>query len=348
MTISTRLPIWTPDRWDRPLDRRLLERLEVDATDAGIWGPGPQWTFSTDGITSLADMIHAWVGWGRLPVAAGPSESFATTGRTDFVAHVVRYLKQIDHLGLIDDGFITHAVAHEWLAADLYSIMDVLELTAFLGAVPGPKVRILEIGGGWGRLAEMLLRLFPGKIEYVMVDAVPISLVSADAYLRHMLPGLQIGSSACGDEYQPGAWDLFMAPTWHVDQLGTARFDIVINIESFQEMTEAQVQLYVEWFDQMVADNGLIYIANSRDYVMRGAWSYPASWRTLARHRTPRSWTRDNSTHVLRKEVGHFAAGNRVIDTSYESTLPESHPVAIESTVPTAETRISDAAMCAA
>jgi putative sugar O-methyltransferase len=348
MPLAERLPVWTTDRWDLPLDRALLQRLEAEAADAGIWGPGPQWTFSTEHITSLADMIHAWVGWGRLPVAAGPSEAYATTGRTDFVANVLRYLKQIDHLDLVDEAFLAHAVAHHWLAADLYSIMDVLELTAFLGSVSGPKVRILEIGGGWGRLAEMLLRLFPGKIEYVMVDAVPISLVSADAYLRRALPDAQIGSSALGDRYQPGSWDLFMAPTWHADLLGTARFDIVLNIESFQEMTEEQVQLYVGWFDQMVADNGLIYIANSRDYVMRGVWSYAASWRTLARHRTPRSWTRDNSTHVLRKEVGCFAAGNRVIDVSYDATLPTPTPSMHASSAPTVETHVAPSSVCAA
>ncbi len=324
MTIADRLPRWTPSRWDRPLDREMLSRLETRAATAGILGPGPQWSFSSDHIASLRDMIHAWVGWGRLPVTATSAESIETTGHSDFATHVLRHVAQIDHLGLITPSFVDHARKHQWLVADLYSLMDVLELTAFLGATNGPKVRILEIGGGWGRLAEMMLKLFPGLVEYVMVDAVPISLVSAEAYLRHELPKASIGSFISGDIYQPGSFDLYFVPSWEVEQLGTARFDAVVNIESFQEMTQEQVDLYIGWFDQMIADNGIAYIANSHDYVMKGNWSYPSSWRTLARHRTPRSWTIDNSTHILRKEVGHFAAANAIIDVSYAETLPVS------------------------
>jgi putative sugar O-methyltransferase len=322
MTLVDRLPRWDDSRWDQPLDRELLHRLEHHAATAGILGPGPQWAFGSDQITSLRDMIHAWVGWGRLPFTADADASLATTGNAQFIAHMLTYLKRIDHIDLISTEFVEHAAEFNWLAADLYSIMDALEITAFLGPTPGPKVRILEVGGGWGRLAEMMLALFPGMIEYVMVDAVPISLVSADAYLRHALPGAVIGNFARGDRYEPGAFDLYMIPSWELTHLGTARFDVVINIESFQEMTQEQVDLYLSWFDQMIADNGVAYIANSRDYVMKGAWNYPTSWRSMARHRTPRSWTRDNSTHLLRKEVGNFAAANMIVDVAYEARLP--------------------------
>jgi putative sugar O-methyltransferase len=267
-------------------------------------------------------MIHAWVGWGRLPVGAGTEEAFATTGQRDFIARMLDFLQRIDHLGVITPEFVQHAIDGNWIAADLYSIMDALELSAFAGATPGPKLRILEIGGGWGRLPEMLMRMFPGKIEYVMVDAVPISLVSAEAYLRHALPNATFGSFAQGDQYQPGSYDVYFVPSWEAQQLGTSRFDIVVNIESFQEMTQEQVDLYLSWFDLMLADNGIAYIANSRDYVFKGAWNYPTSWRTLVRHRTPRSWTPDNSTQILRKEVGHFTAANAIVDMAYGETVP--------------------------
>ena len=321
-TLSDRLPRWCADRWNQPLDRHLIQRLEVDASAAGLLGPGPQWTFGSETIGSLSDMIHAWVGWGRLPVGATADEAYATTGQRDFISQVTNYLTRIDHLQILRDDFLEFAASHNWLAADLYSIMDVLELTAFLGATPGAKVRILEIGGGWGRLAEMMLKLFPGLIEYVMVDAVPVSLASADAYLRSVLPDVHIGNFSRGDLYQPGAFDLFILPSWESAHLGTSRFDAVINIESFQEMTQEQVDLYLSWFDQMIADGGIAYIANSRDYVMKGDLNYPTSWRTLARHRTPRSWTIDNSTQVLRKEVGHFTAANAIIDVAYTDSLP--------------------------
>ncbi|MCA0374284.1 MAG: putative sugar O-methyltransferase [Gemmatimonadetes bacterium] len=322
MSLVSLLPRWTPDRWNQPLDRAMLDALEPQAAIAGLLGPGPQWTFTTGHMRTLGDMLHAWVGWGRLPVLASPDEARATTGQGDFIPQLVRYLKRIDHLGLIDADFAEHIAAHHWLAADLYSVMDVLELTAFLGATTGPKVRILEIGGGWGRVPEMLMRLFPGKVEYVMVDAVPISLVSAEAYLRAMLPEATFGSLARGDSYQPGSYDVYFVPSWELEQLGTARFDVVINIESFQEMTQERVDYYLGWFDLMIADGGIAYIANSRDYVFTGDWNFPTSWRTLSRHRTPRSWTPDNSTHILRKEVGHFTAANRIIDAAFETTIP--------------------------
>jgi putative sugar O-methyltransferase len=328
MSLVSQLPRWTADRWNQPLDRAMLDQLEPIAAQAGLLGPGPQWTFSTKDMRTLGDMVHHWVGWGRLPVLATPEEANATTGQPHFVPDLVHYLQRIDHLGLVGTEFIEHVTMHNWLSADLYSVMDVLELTAFLGATPGPKVRILEIGGGWGRVPEMLMKLFPGKVEYVMVDAVPISLVSAEAYLRSMLPDATFGSFAQGDTYQPGSYDVYFVPSWEIESLGSARFDVVVNIESFQEMTQERVDYYLGWYDLMIADGGIAYIANSRDYVFVGDWNFPTSWRTLARHRTPRSWTPDNSTHILRKEVGHFTAANRIIDASYETTIPRDphHP----------------------
>jgi putative sugar O-methyltransferase len=322
MTAVATLPRWTAARWDLPLDRPLLDALERKAAVAGLLGPGPQWSFSSANVQTLKDMIHAWVGWGRLPVIASPEESVATTGQAEFNASLFHYLSRIDHQGLISTSLVDHAAAHHWLAADLYSLMDVLELTAFLSTTNGTRVRMLEIGGGWGRLAEMMLSLFPGRVEYVMVDAVPVSLVSADAYLRATLPNATIGNYARGDRYEIGAYDIYLIPSWDVEHLGTARFDAVINIESFQEMTHEQVTMYLEWFDQMICDNGIAYIANSRDYVMKGPWNFPRSWRTLTRHRTPRSWTLDNSTQIFRKEVGDFTAANRIIDVAYTRTLP--------------------------
>lgn len=322
MTFAERLPRWTPSRWNLPLDRTLLADLEQQVARAGIWGPGPQWEITSANVTTLADMIHAWVGWGRLKVTASVEESYATTGQPVFVRDLVEYIRTIDHLGIVTPDFMRHIADHQWLAADLYSIIDVLELTAFVPTSTAPKLRILEVGGGWGRLAEMMLALFPGKIEYVMVDAVPVSLVCADAYLRHAFPNLEIGSSARGDSYEPGAYDLYFVPSWDVDRLGSSRFDVVVNIESFQEMTQDRVDLYLSWFDLMLADHGIAYLANSRDYVFKGNWNYPTSWRTLARHRTPRSWTADNSTHVLQKSVGNFSAANMVIDAAYARTIP--------------------------
>ncbi|HEY0929263.1 MAG TPA: putative sugar O-methyltransferase [Gemmatimonas sp.] len=322
MSLISLLPRWTESRWNQPLDRELLDHLEPQAKAAGLLGPGPQWAFSTGHLHTLGDMVHAWVGWGRLPVRSTPEEARGTTGQGDFVEQVIRYLKAIDHLGLVDSEFVDHVYTHNWLVADLFSVMDVLELTAFMGQTDAPKFRIVEIGGGWGRVPEMLLKLFPGKIEYVMVDAVPISLVSAEAYLRGAFPELLFGSFARGDDYQPGSYDVYFISSWELQHLGTSRFDVVMNIESFQEMTQDRVDYYLSWFDLVIADRGIAYIANSRDYVFTGDWNFPSSWRTLARHRTPRSWTPDNSTHILRKEVGDFTAGNRIIDVAYTNSVP--------------------------
>ena len=71
---------------------------------------------------------------------------------------------------------------------DLGSMMDaslILSQTTLFGLGENRRIRILEIGGGYGRLAEALLANFADNIEqYDLVDAIPVSLDSARTYLN--------------------------------------------------------------------------------------------------------------------------------------------------------------------
>lgn len=45
--------------------------------------------------------------------------------------------------------------------------------------------------------------------------------------------------------------------------------------EAFGESQEA-VDGYLELFDRVVADEGVVYLSNAHDYVFTGEWNYPA------------------------------------------------------------------------
>lgn len=262
----------------------------------------------------LEMMLNPWVGvTGMKPIddsALAKYESF---------------LAKVDHLGLLSGDILAHGTANAWLETDLGSVMDVNLISAFFTRDQSSgRVCICEVGGGYGRLAEIMVGTLPDTMHYVLVDAVPGSLMYAYSYLKAQLPDHRIGSYYNGDPYED-EFDCYVMPAWHASALPDASFDICINIESMQEMEQHHVDFYIALFDRLTATGGEIYLSNARDYVFRGTWNIPAHWQTVFLSNTPRSWTADHPTHILHKHGGDFSLQRSILEGVFHQQINAWH-----------------------
>lgn len=187
-----------------------------------------------------------------------------------------------------------------YLETDLGTIMDCNLIFKFSKIDKEKRISIIEIGGGYGRLAEAFLRggIF-NSIHYLLVDVTPGSLMYSYLYLKSQHPNLSIGAYFNGDKYSSN-FDCYIMPSWHLDKIVPKTFDISINVESMQEMEQEQVDYYINQFDRVTKPGGLVYLSNSKVYVFKGKWNIPKYWKKLFDENTPRSWTANHPTQIYR------------------------------------------------
>jgi hypothetical protein len=278
-----------------PADQAMLERIIADTkTNGGALAPNDHWTLEPGQVQSLNDMLDPLIGCvGMQAVDANA------------VACYESFLRGIDHLGLCKGDLLAQGRSRGWVKSDLGTLMDLNLITAFMPDPLPDRLSIVEVGGGYGRLAEAMLRLRPGAVHHLLIDAVAGSMMYAYLYLRRLFPKRRIGSFYAGDVYNPD-WDCYIMPAWHSPNLPDGTFDLAVNIESMQEMDGHHIDYYLGFFDRVTVPAATIYISNARDYVYQGAWSFPATWEVLFMHNTPRSWSRVHPTIVMRKGEADF------------------------------------------
>jgi len=247
----------------------------------------------------------------------------------DVVQDYYTFLKGVDHLDILPYYFEPNgkikSQANHLKITDLGSIIDINIINSFLDPRL-EKYNILEVGGGYGRLAEVFFRLnTKGNIKYVLLDAVPASLMYSYLYLSKNLPDLRIGFYYRDDPFNMDLFDSYIMPSWHFNIskcVGT--FDCCINIQSMQEMNQYHVDFYLNLFDQILKDDsGIAYISNEKDYIFQGEWNYPKNWNCLLKTRTPRSWTRNSPTEVFIKGSDSIKRQNCLVDLFYSLQLKE-------------------------
>lgn len=279
--------------------------------------PAPVWEAAGGGASSTPDaydaanLLQPWLGFGAQPVTP------------EVLGWYYPYLKEIDRFGLVDryfdDAETIRPEGAGLMVADLGSIIDVNLATEHLDT--SRPFSVVEIGGGYGRLAEAFLNLFPGLVTWVLVDAVPSSLLYAGEYLRRACPEERIGSFYDGDRLEDS--DCFILPSWRLDMLAGASFDLAVNVQSMQEMDQHHVDGYLAWIDGALKPGGLVYLVNRRDHVFRGDWNYPAHWDCLAKTPSPRSFLREMPTEVFRKSVADHRDGNAVREQIYQAAMAD-------------------------
>ena len=117
---------------------------------------------------------------------------------------------------------------------------------------------VVEVGAGTGMLANIFLQLNK-KSKYFILD-IPPTLFIAEYNLRNL------GYSVYGfKELKAGKkdfkkYDVILLPTWKLDFLNNVKFDLFINIASFQEMEKQQSLLYLNFFKKHTK---YIYLKNA-------------------------------------------------------------------------------------
>jgi SAM-dependent methyltransferase len=306
---------------------RVVEDMRAHAGElaptlnwAGIDSSAPAQSVSSDtaadvsaaayeAMTSMQSLLDAWVG----NIAMRPVEAAARHRYEPLLA-------AFDPLGLWQANVVNPAPALR--NADLGSILDVDILYAFTAPHDRDVTRVLELGGGYGRLAEAMLNVFGDSVRYVMIDAVPASLCYARAYLAKACPGISIGYFYDGDDVDLDRYQCYIAPAWHFTR-APVDVDVCVNVESFQEMSQEHLDFYLALFDRVLQPGGLVYSSNARSYAFTGVWRFPSHWRKLLAVDTPRSWTDDHPTEIFEKTSADYAVPNALLDAVRLHPLPE-------------------------
>ena len=107
---------------------------------------------------------------------------------------------------------------------------------------------VWEVGGGWGGLAYQFKTLFP-DVTYVITDFAELFLFSA-VYLLTAFPGTRVRIAGetpveeCLRDWQDT--DFVFLPQSRPELIQEVRPDLLLNTISFQEMTTAQVDTYLQ------------------------------------------------------------------------------------------------------
>ena len=185
------------------------------------------------------------------------------------------------------------------------------------------ELKILEIGGGYGRLAEAVLNVYKG-VKYVLADSVPISLMYAYLFLKKNLPNHRIGLFFDNPSANPLDYDCYIIPAWHLESVCTENsidFNLFVNIYSMQEMSQWHVDYYLDFFNRFGADRALIYLNNSKEYIFKGDCNYPKQWQLLYRNNSPFSMTLNSPTEIFVKGDSDYTHLNNLVTAPYNNSL---------------------------
>ncbi|MDQ1707127.1 MAG: hypothetical protein QOJ88_338 [Pyrinomonadaceae bacterium] len=258
----------------------------------------------------FADLDQRMNGW----VGDRNAELISEKSALPLVESYGSFLQRRDSLGLWRTNVKESTNAEALKVADLGSLMDLTFLYTYAFDPARKITTILEVGGGYGRLAEAAFNIFGKSIRYVLVDSVPVSLYYSKKYLESVCPEIRVGSYYDGDNFDMSEFDCYVIPAWYFDELNKEKYDVCINIESFQEMGQQHIDHYLQLFDRVSVDRAVIYLDNARDYIFRGDWNFPNHWQKLFCSNTPRSWSPDHPAEVFVKSTGDFSAQNAILD----------------------------------
>jgi hypothetical protein len=158
------------------------------------------------------------------------------------------------------------------LSTDSYNTAKLFCYASQVSALPLPssRRRTLEVGGGTGNMAMLLSRGLPDAL-HVIVD-LPEMLLYSSRTLRHFFPDrpMAFSHSRPGASLElPESGFLFVHHT-DARRVPSDAFDLCINIDSFQEMSQPQVAGYLALFQRAAKPGARIFTVNRRKRI--GDW----------------------------------------------------------------------------
>ncbi|MCP5157908.1 MAG: putative sugar O-methyltransferase [Gammaproteobacteria bacterium] len=130
------------------------------------------------------------------------------------------------------------------------------------------KIRILEVGSGYGGLARCLKEIFPASVIYLC--DIPESLLFSALYLGITMSDsdqfIYDGTGASILQNPPDN-QLFFIPNFLFGNLKDCGlgFDLVVNTLSFSEISEKQLSCYAEGISQMLGEDGVLFEQNQNN-----------------------------------------------------------------------------------
>jgi len=215
-----------------------------------------------------------------------------------FLALLWEYVRRRDHRGILErlqEPLLGDPVVaiHRGrrISQDLgNSVLDLYRATVgFPAAGPGPR-SVLEIGGGYGRVAWVFLEEFP-CVRYILCD-IPPALAIAQRYLTELFPERRAfrfrhfdGHAEVADELAQ-AQIVFLTPN-QLELLEPLGVDLFMNISSLHEMRPEQIAYYLNEADRHT--NGFAYLKqwqrwhNPEDDVViaRDDYPIPTRWQVV-------------------------------------------------------------------
>jgi hypothetical protein len=104
---------------------------------------------------------------------------------------------------------------------------------------------VCEVGTGWGGFAHQFKTLFP-RSTYVLIDFPELFLFSA-TYLMTVFPEARVVFAGADGDEGPASWrdaDFVFVPNTLASRVSELPLDLLVNMISFQEMTDRQVRGY--------------------------------------------------------------------------------------------------------
>lgn len=250
----------------------LLERMKEDNRKS----PLPY--NATEIWTNLGNMFEDWFYWEGINNVEEQKMNGWFSSPSPRDAKLLRYscwmlyqnVKSRDKYGLLDKvtagSEIETGLSFEFegkrISWDILISLDTLYAIAEVdNSIFTDSVVVADIGAGWGRIGYVLMLANP-KAKYVILDLPQVLLVSS-VYLPKRLPNksfLTYEESRSIKTFNKASFnnkDAAFLGTFDLDKFDDKSIDFVINVASFQEMTEEQVELYFNKIDQKL--KGIFY-----------------------------------------------------------------------------------------
>jgi hypothetical protein len=168
----------------------------------------------------------------------------------------------------------------------LVSVDDVYNLLELNPAIANQPLVVADLGPGWGRIGYVLAQMNP-RISYALLD-IPASLLVSSTYLPQRLPGCSVGTYRDArkieriDKAILRDKTLWFLGTQDLQRMTEGAIDLFVNVASFQEMGEDQVNSYLEVVNR-VAAGGAVYLRNDWEGARSRYANYkvPNTWRQI-------------------------------------------------------------------